>query len=1458
MAATDKTYRPQKTLDIVFAVSCVLMLISIVWMFVQDYNREFKGVQRQFRDVDEALTERGMLDKLPDVAQVQESSDAVSQLRAKVEQTKESNQGAAKTLLAKKARQEADYQDIKAQYDSQMSLLIIDIDNRDESSDAARRPALEAAVSQRQQVVDQLAKKLDLAQRDLDSTNKQIKDLQKAEKDAEAELSAAEDKLKKITREFDVFAKATAEKRWKIGDSIRKLPVIDGFASPVKIQQYTLNDYPIDYSFKYVTRYDRCTTCHLGIDRPTFEKDTLRKLTPEHVPEGLQDKLTQAIDLLKKRESNGDNLGFSVSDLPRKVRTMELTDSQINEYCAHPRLDLFVGDNSAHPAEKFGCTSCHAGQGSATDFVYASHAPNSAEQRKHWIDKHEWRSIHDWDYPMLSKRFIESSCLKCHHQVTDLIRNGNNQEAPKLIRGYNLIKEIGCFGCHEIAGIKSGKEIGPDLRLEPSPPLDAYTPAERVEMLADPLNPPGNLRKVGPSLYRLSEKTNPNWTRRWIQSPRTFRPTTKMPHFYGLSNNRPDVLPPEQKDFPDAEVYSITAYLFRESNAYLQGSDRYRATLLAQQKELQDKKANNQASEKELRLLEQVSRRLELDRVPTPIAKEIRDVDGKIVTLPPAPKDQKEQEAQVQRGRLVFSERGCLACHSHEGTTKATSDIPAVAGDANFGPDLSRIAAKIAPEKGDADAKRRWLVQWVLNPNVHHPRTRMPVTHLTPEQAADVAAWLLAQPVEGWDVAAEGVPAPSSQALTELARVYLVKAPGMTRHDVDEILSGEPSNRKGIPDVSGLPLDADERELAAPLTDEKLQWYIGRKAITRLGCYGCHDIPGFATAKPIGTPLNDWGKKDAERLAFEDIVAFVKEHYHPVESLIDEKGHGPQAENGKPAYEEFFLEALEHHTREGFLNQKLTEPRSYDFHRPRAWDDRLRMPQFKFARSQVKPKEGETPEQAEARDEAEAREAVMTFILGLVAEQVPAKYLNQPSGDRLAEVKGRQVIDKFNCAGCHEIRPGYYEFKNSESVRSQLEGFYDTAKGSFAADHRFENHNAWVGVASPRSDRLVARGVAAPDNDDPKLAVLRLTEALRFTDTHQETKDIPAGSSIGLPTEDLITSTETWGGTLGQLLVPYLAKRDSSLFKEYKNARAALPPPLEREGEKVQPSWLFQFLRNPQLIRPATVLRMPRFNLSEDDAQAIVNYFAAVDRLNNPAEGLTYPYLAIPQRDEGFWHAKTQGYVARLDKADIDSRLKALQPIWEMLGQQQVADAERNLQNAEAAVKAAKPDTLKDAEKSRDFYKQELARLKAVVAKKDFSRLDQGWRTSDAYAADAYRLLANYNTPCLSCHQVGKFPPKQAQGPALDLTWERLRPEWTLHWIANPDRMLSYPTPMPQNFPRDKVDAKGNSSLYSELVGNPRQQLEAVRDLLMILPRAADLPVNQHWQPPAEGSGGSK
>ena len=54
MAATDKHYRDQNSLDVVFALSSIAMFVGLVLMLVQDYNREYKQEQRVFRDVEVA------------------------------------------------------------------------------------------------------------------------------------------------------------------------------------------------------------------------------------------------------------------------------------------------------------------------------------------------------------------------------------------------------------------------------------------------------------------------------------------------------------------------------------------------------------------------------------------------------------------------------------------------------------------------------------------------------------------------------------------------------------------------------------------------------------------------------------------------------------------------------------------------------------------------------------------------------------------------------------------------------------------------------------------------------------------------------------------------------------------------------------------------------------------------------------------------------------------------------------------------------------------------------------------------------------------------------------------------------------------------------------------------------------------------------------------------------------
>src|SRR5229473_1182010 len=102
MAATDQKYRNQKTLDVVFAVSCLLMFFSIMWMLYDDYNRPFKQVQRKFRDVETGIFENAMLDRLPDkdqMKQIEETQQQIDEARKAVKAAKDGLKGKLKQYL---------------------------------------------------------------------------------------------------------------------------------------------------------------------------------------------------------------------------------------------------------------------------------------------------------------------------------------------------------------------------------------------------------------------------------------------------------------------------------------------------------------------------------------------------------------------------------------------------------------------------------------------------------------------------------------------------------------------------------------------------------------------------------------------------------------------------------------------------------------------------------------------------------------------------------------------------------------------------------------------------------------------------------------------------------------------------------------------------------------------------------------------------------------------------------------------------------------------------------------------------------------------------------------------------------------------------------------------------------------------------------------------------------------
>jgi hypothetical protein len=426
---------------------------------------------------------------------------------------------------------------------------------------------------------------------------------------------------------------------------------------------------------------------------------------------------------------------------------------------------------------------------------------------------------------------------------------------------------------------------------------------------------------------------------------------------------------------------------------------------------------------------------------------------------------------------------------------------------------------------------------------------------------------------------------------------------------------------------------------------------------------------------------------------------------------------------------------------------------------------------------------------------------------------------------------------------------------------------------------------------------------------DGRVFLLRLTEALRYYDEKGEPQDLRAGQNLFLRTDQMVnpppevfaspkTLAEherqygTFGGDFAHRLTKFLTEYNPKQYPadlatgDNNDARASVPPPLIGQGGRTQPGWLFRFLLNPQPVRKMAVLRMPRFNLSREEADALVAYFTAVERLTNPRFEVNPGQAVIPQKadlGEPYWEQRTQEYVRYLknnkvkdgDRTLYEQRVEDLRPIWNLIAkdlQQELDQAKSRLKDVEALFESAakdekaalealgkgkddaekaklaaqlkaKADAKLDVEKTVGTWKDRVGKLEEVIKNTTVEKQKERWESQEAYVVDAFRLLGSPGGACIKCHQVGSRAPSdpKQQGPPLNLAHSRLRPDWITHWVAKPDRMVTYPSPMPAYFPKDQPGQ------FQELfAGQPMEQIRALSDVLMIYDRALEMPVNRY------------
>ncbi|MGP0063753.1 MAG: c-type cytochrome [Isosphaeraceae bacterium] len=1123
MPASEETYRPQPTLHIIFAISSIAMLLATVWMVMADHLRPWKQVQRDFQVIEREKLEAAKEEKLKE--QQEKYANQLKEIEQKIEAAKagagaraaeisqidrELNKlGAKAELLGMQRRFK------KADLDSKRSLYDGMVDRGEEH---AARSYLTNVVAGAEEKLDQLSKELEAADAKLKAKQTQKEELL-------GYLDKLEDERNRITREADRVERTIEQKdalhggplHWYSGPMafMRSLPGFD-LMPPTKIQQISLPDLTINYNFKEVPRYDRCMTCHQGIDRIGYDK----KSDGEEMP-----KVFAAHPHLTS--------GATTIDPKGKVVT----------------AGLYLDGNGPHPVNSFGCTVCHGGQGSGTEFTFASHTPDSLKQGEEWHEEYGWHSYHFWDYPMLPKRFVESSCLKCHHDVTDV------PDAKKLQAGYQRIVKYGCTGCHTIGGEGS---YGPDLTDEP---------------------------QVGPNLAHVGSKVSKEWILKWIIDPHAFRPDSRMPRFYGLNNNA------EKEDWPKnyAEANAIAHYLFAKSTEPADFVDPPAKTDPAKGKELFLQKGCMACHQ---------HRPYQVDEVQL---SDKKAVNPAYYSLP---------EANRKDANPDLSLKGLPKLDP--AATYDPKNFPASVRDkamADFGPNLSNISAKFQSKAQGL----KWLANWINTPEKYHPKSLMPNLQLSFQDAADIASWILSVPGE-WPVTVD-VPGADSKdvkaAVDELVTLYVSKSGSFKKADGKAV-------SKSLSEV--------EEFVTKELKLEDKLLYLGERTISRLGCFGCHNIPGYENAKPIGTALNDWGLKSPARLDYGHIREFLEEQAADMDKTRD----------GTPL---LYQEEVAHETRTGFLFEKLHRPRSYDYlkksEKYKPWDDRLRMPQFAWA------------------NKPEAIEEVMTFVLGLTGERIPSRYLAKThyTPAQQAVAQGSKVVNRHNCTGCHVFEMPKYSMPEGMKVADVFTDFKSNLRTSYSnrANDFLELYPGLTYDPSKKlgNDEIEGQLGLAPDDGKTPIAIEGMqTDVAENEVTVQLWKPVTirgytfnVGDNITLD-KTKIRVDEGLGGNFGFLYAAYQSDKTGSPYSPFWNR---LPPPLLREGNKVQTPWLTAFLKDPYPIRPAVQLRMPRFHYGKSEQTAtqetgeLANYFAARDRAE-------FPYQLIAERTPSYLEEREKAH----------------------------------------------------------------------------------------------------------------------------------------------------------------------------------------------------------------------
>jgi len=341
-----------------------------------------------------------------------------------------------------------------------------------------------------------------------------------------------------------------------------------------------------------------------------------------------------------------------------------------------------------------------------------------------------------------------------------------------------------------------------------------------------------------------------------------------------------------------------------------------------------------------------------------------RNCHDEVISLESAP--------LLTKGKKLFQKLGCHGCHLADGFQT----------EAKVGPSLNRIKYKVGAA---------WLFDWIKEPKKYLPDTRMPNFGLSDEDALAITAYLIDSSDKDFKFnnKLKKGSAKNGKKLFEsvgcqACHKYKGKGEnfGPDLSNVGNKVRGkwlvnwiaEPHSYNSKSRMPDLRLSYDDaaditafllkgkkrvrnRSIEKKVRDPELI-KTGKLLVSRRGCFACHDINGMEKMGRIAPELSSFGRKMIVELEFGDT-------------------HIP-------------------HTWENWVRTKLRKPDS--FRTERVLD---KMPNFGLSEDEI--------------------DALMVLLKGFNGSNVPEKFRKILTPKEKILEKGRRIVTKYNCRGCHSV-----------------------------------------------------------------------------------------------------------------------------------------------------------------------------------------------------------------------------------------------------------------------------------------------------------------------------------------------------------------------------------------------------------------------------------------------------